>query len=108
MSEERTWRGYRPGRFRVPNQEEFDAERTLRLANVEKYARRVVSRLPLFEDDQARREKALHPAEVAEAESGGDGEQQDPDTRKGNRQLARPARRARLAKRRMKHYAFGG
>ena len=42
-------RGYRPSRFGLPEEECEEAE-TVRLSNVDTYARRVSAGLPIFED----------------------------------------------------------
>ncbi len=49
IREEGFFRGYRPGMFSVPDEEDEQAE-VVRLANVEIYAKRVRAGLPIFRD----------------------------------------------------------
>ena len=51
IREEGFFRGYRPGMFSVPDEEDEQAE-VVRLANVEIYAKRVRAGLPIFREDR--------------------------------------------------------
>ncbi len=44
-------RGRRPGRCAPPSPEELETERILRQENIQRYIKRVLAGLPIFEDD---------------------------------------------------------